>query len=1004
MKTSLGVLTDHFSTIVENPSPDGLWVNTLVLSNTAQTASSVSLRFVRGAEPYALLSGSQVPRGSSLVAFASKDTGVVLEPGDRLEASCSPPDSFHFVCSYAPCPYHDSSSSSSVAGSSSSSLVDSSSSSLVAPPLTFCEPVNDLFITGAYCTNDFLITGERGYLISTARNGQCCGNVKYRLDSGTYQNATILRPTDDITANFEFKSVWLTNPPHQSTPSPAPVSVGTAGRASAYGTFEQNGGLFELVAEPVNLLSLRYVWKQRYRGFSFADAPGQNGSGDLSKDDAYTRVSGSTETGYTTWLSIDSGGGSGSSSAGTRGFRLCSSTNPLNLPSFVSVGNPGNAADSNGFGSVGYNYMISATKFTLGELAEFLTIFDIQLRSLNVNSLSIFANTPFFNSWPRYGYTTATGQTTTNGYQVQSWWLKKPEYECKPAFGIDWPLAACICNWLHNRVDDPNTTNIFTGVYDVLNTNALVTERNPNARYWIPLENEWYKAAYYDPNKGGSGMPGYWNYSTRTDSLPRAVCANAAGDGMPFNQTGDCRSCDGTSTQAFIPDPPPPGTQQICFKVSCTDSVESNEVCIPVCPPAPPPPEPGEPPCVDNFDLSGYKIQIQYSDTLGFCPGGHRCDNADFDFYINGTLIGNANLNNGLYGGDVIPPVITVPTGMTADQNGMFTFELRCKQSYCHMGIAWIQIRTPFSETIVADTCIPNDTIILVGACPDQSSSSSLVDSSSSSLVGSGIFIDYTLGSAGAGETTTPTASTAGGSGGTTTATLLGTTLTANGGSGGKYNSATVAAGGTATGGTTNVTGGAGDPQTGDRGGGGGGATGGQTAPIAPNDGFGGDGAQSLNVQDLFSVLSSLSIPTTAPGLGANWDSVINGRPGGNATGFGCGGGGAGWYGGVGGAGRYGGGGGGAASETTLQQGGNGGQGVVVAQFISAADTSAVLLTSGSSHEVPAGATSVKIWAVGGGGGGGASAGAAGSAGGGGAGGVAYREFLIPSSSSSSVS
>jgi uncharacterized repeat protein (TIGR02543 family) len=34
---------------------------------------------------------------------------------------------------------------------------------------------------------------------------------------------------------------------------------------------------------------------------------------------------------------------------------------------------------------------------------------------------------------------------------------------------------------------------------------------------WIPSENEWYKAAYYDATKGGTG--GYWLYPTQSDTL-----------------------------------------------------------------------------------------------------------------------------------------------------------------------------------------------------------------------------------------------------------------------------------------------------------------------------------------------------------------------------------------------------------------------------------------------------------------------------------------------------
>ena len=36
--------------------------------------------------------------------------------------------------------------------------------------------------------------------------------------------------------------------------------------------------------------------------------------------------------------------------------------------------------------------------------------------------------------------------------------------------------------------------------------------------YWLPSEDQWYKAAYYDPTKGGVG--GYWEYATRSDALP----------------------------------------------------------------------------------------------------------------------------------------------------------------------------------------------------------------------------------------------------------------------------------------------------------------------------------------------------------------------------------------------------------------------------------------------------------------------------------------------------
>jgi formylglycine-generating enzyme len=76
--------------------------------------------------------------------------------------------------------------------------------------------------------------------------------------------------------------------------------------------------------------------------------------------------------------------------------------------------------------------------------------------------------------------------------------------------------AARFCNWLHNGQDSGDTE---TGAY--LNIgNQTAFARQPGAKYFIPTENEWYKAAYFDPNKGGAGLPGYWDYPTKSDIPP----------------------------------------------------------------------------------------------------------------------------------------------------------------------------------------------------------------------------------------------------------------------------------------------------------------------------------------------------------------------------------------------------------------------------------------------------------------------------------------------------
>ena len=54
---------------------------------------------------------------------------------------------------------------------------------------------------------------------------------------------------------------------------------------------------------------------------------------------------------------------------------------------------------------------------------------------------------------------------------------------------------------------------------------GLTITKNVNAQYWIPSENEWYKAAYYDPSLNG-GIGGYYQYATRSNTAPGASWAN----------------------------------------------------------------------------------------------------------------------------------------------------------------------------------------------------------------------------------------------------------------------------------------------------------------------------------------------------------------------------------------------------------------------------------------------------------------------------------------------
>ena len=58
--------------------------------------------------------------------------------------------------------------------------------------------------------------------------------------------------------------------------------------------------------------------------------------------------------------------------------------------------------------------------------------------------------------------------------------------------------------------------------------------RNAGANWWIPNDNEWYKAAYFDPRDTASGGPPgnshYWLHATKTIGTPTAATADSTGN------------------------------------------------------------------------------------------------------------------------------------------------------------------------------------------------------------------------------------------------------------------------------------------------------------------------------------------------------------------------------------------------------------------------------------------------------------------------------------------
>lgn len=156
------------------------------------------------------------------------------------------------------------------------------------------------------------------------------------------------------------------------------------------------------------------------------------------------------------------------------------------------VGNPGNAADTTGFGSVGNEYRIAKHEVTNDEYALFL------------NAVATTDTNGLFNTNME---SDSRGGITQNGASPNFTYAVKVNMGNKPVIRVSFFNAMRFVNWLHNGQptghQDAGTTE--DGVYALSDGDSAT--RAANAQYFIPSENEWYKAAYYHPVADGGPPP-----------------------------------------------------------------------------------------------------------------------------------------------------------------------------------------------------------------------------------------------------------------------------------------------------------------------------------------------------------------------------------------------------------------------------------------------------------------------------------------------------------------
>ena len=161
---------------------------------------------------------------------------------------------------------------------------------------------------------------------------------------------------------------------------------------------------------------------------------------------------------------------------------------------FVDIGNAGNTDDGTGYGAVDYSYRMGVNEVSQGMITAYN------------NATNAGPDITFFDLSSNGG----------NGVN-------------KAASGVSWNEAARFVNWLNTDAGFSEAYKFTTGG---ANDNiALWTSgdtgydasnpfRNSNAHYFLPSEDEWYKAAYYDSNTGT-----YSDFATGSDTAPTTVAS-----------------------------------------------------------------------------------------------------------------------------------------------------------------------------------------------------------------------------------------------------------------------------------------------------------------------------------------------------------------------------------------------------------------------------------------------------------------------------------------------
>ena len=197
----------------------------------------------------------------------------------------------------------------------------------------------------------------------------------------------------------------------------------------------------------------------------------------------------------------------------TRSFRVVTGDTPF----FTTVGDPRNPCEdaagydveNSGIGYVGQLYQISVSEITNLMYARFLN--------------AVAAGDNYYGLYTTYMATDTQGGIIRGGRFPNYTYTVKAGFENKPVNFVSLHSVLRYINWLHNGMpasgilDDTTTED---GAYTLHGNNVPNITRNASAKYFLPSQDEWHKAAFFDPMPADTNFPSdyYWPHADQSQN------------------------------------------------------------------------------------------------------------------------------------------------------------------------------------------------------------------------------------------------------------------------------------------------------------------------------------------------------------------------------------------------------------------------------------------------------------------------------------------------------